>query len=133
MTAFAVLSHVDRVPDPAGRYVHALVYDGLVYVSGIGAFDEEGRIVGPRDPAAQTRQVLENAQRILSEVGSSLTEVLKETVYLTDVEDRMATRPVREELYRGHVPASTLVGVASLTHPEMLVEMDFVAVAGDPA
>ncbi len=127
---FVVLPHVDGVHDPAGRYVHALVHGGLVYVSGIGAFDAESRLVGKGDAAAQTRQILENAERILEQAGSSLTAVVKETVYLVDIEDRFATRPVRDELYRGHVPASTLVGAGSLTHPDMLLEMDFVAVAG---
>lgn len=129
---FESISHVDGVHAPAGRYVHALVHDGIAYVSGIGAFDEHLEVVGKSDPAAQTRQILENAERILASVGSSLTKVLKETVYLIDVEDRFATRPVRDELYQGHVPASTLVGAGSLTHPDMLIEMDFIAALGEP-
>lgn len=126
-----VVPHVDGVHEPAGRYVHALIHGGLVYVSGIGAFDEDLRLVGKGDVAEQTRQVLENAERILASVGSSLTCVVKETVYLVDVEDRYATRAVRDEMYRGHVPASTLVGAGALTHPDMLIEMDFIAAAED--
>jgi enamine deaminase RidA (YjgF/YER057c/UK114 family) len=133
MSDLLVLPHVEGVPDPAGRYVHALVHGGLVYLSGIGAFDLAGDIVGIGDPAAQTRQILQTAQRILEQAGSSLTRVVKETVYLVDIEDRYATRPVRDELYQGHIPASTLVGAGSLTHPDMLLEMDFVAIAGGAA
>jgi len=63
--------------------------------------------------------------------GSSPAQVLKETVYLTNIEARFATRLERERFYGAHTPASTLVGVASLTHPDMIVEMDFIATVSD--
>ena len=124
---------VPGVHDPIGRYVHAMVHNGLIYVSGCGPFDADGHLVGANDAAAQCRQTLENARRILERAGSSPAHVLKETVYLTDVECRFATRVERERFYGAQTPASTLIGVASLTHPEMLVEIDFVAAIIDHA
>jgi 2-iminobutanoate/2-iminopropanoate deaminase len=125
------LPTVPGVHDPIGRYVHAMVHNSLIYVSGCGPFDAGGLLVGAGDVAAQCRQTLENARRILERAGSSPAHVLKETVYLTDVESRFATRVERERFYGAHRPASTLIGVASLTHPDMIVEMDFVAAVID--
>jgi 2-iminobutanoate/2-iminopropanoate deaminase len=121
------LPTVPGVHDPLGRYVHAMVHNGLVYVSGCGPFDAGGRLIGTGDVTAQCRQTLENARRILERAGSSPEHVLKETVYLTDIECRFVTRVERERFYGAHTPASTLIGVASLTHTDMMVEMDFVA------
>jgi 2-iminobutanoate/2-iminopropanoate deaminase len=121
------LPTVPGVHDPIGRYVHAMVHNGLIFVSGCGPFDASGLLVGAGDVAAQCRQTLDNARRILERAGSSPEHVLKETVYLTDIECRFAARIERERFYGAHTPASTLIGVASLTHPEMIVEMDFVA------
>lgn len=121
------IADIGGVHQPLGRYVHAMIHGDIVYVSGCGPFDEQGRLVGAGDPAVQCRQVLVNARRILEQAGSSPAAVLKETVYLTDVEDRFATRAERENFYGDHVPASTLIGVQELTDPEMLVEMDLVA------
>lgn len=125
------LPTVPGVHDPIGRYVHAMVHNGLIYVSGCGPFDAGGHLVGARNVAAQCQQILENARLILERAGSSPAYVLKETVYLTDIESRFATRVEREKFYGAHTPASTLVGVASLTHPDMIVEMDFVAAVID--
>ena len=129
------LSTVPGVHDPIGRYVHALVHNGLIYVSGCGPFDAGGGLVGAGDVAAQCQQTLENARRILERAGSSPAHVLKETVYLTDIENRFVTRVERERFYGAHTPASTFIGVASLTHPDMVVEMDFIAamIHGTPA
>jgi 2-iminobutanoate/2-iminopropanoate deaminase len=121
------LPTVPGVHDPLGRYVHAMVHNGLVYVSGCGPFDAGGRLIGTGDVTTQCRQTLENARRILERAGSSPEHVLKETVYLTDIECRFATRVERERFYGAHTPASTLIGVAALTHTDMMVEMDFVA------
>ena len=122
---------VPHVYEPLGRYVHALIHNGLVYISGCGPFDAAGGFIGHSDIAAQCRQVLDNAARILKAAGSAPDMVLKETVYLTDIESRVATRVERDRFYGSHLPASTLIGVASLTHPDMMIEMDFVAAISD--
>lgn len=127
MAELLAFPHVDGVHEPVGRYVHALVHDGIVYVSGAAPLDASGQIVGPGDVERQARQLLENAGRVLAAAGSSFRSVLRETVYLRNVADARLTRSVREEVYAGHVPASTLIGAGALAHPEMLLEMDFIA------
>lgn len=118
------------VPDvhrPLGRYAHAVRSGRLVFVSGCGPYDESGHLVGGNDVAEQCRQVLANARAILRAAGTTPARVIRETVYLVDVEDRFATRPVRDEFYGTVLPASTLVGVGSLTDPAMRVEIDLIA------
>jgi 2-iminobutanoate/2-iminopropanoate deaminase len=127
------VTEVAGVHEPLGRYAHASVWNGLAFISGCGPFDESATLVGEGDAAAQTRQVLANARLILERLGVSASHVLKETVYLTDIQDRFATRVERESFYRSHLPASTLIGVSELTHPKMLVEMDFVVALPSPA
>lgn len=131
MSSIVKLAAVAGVHDPLGRYVHAIIHNRTIYVSGCGPFDPTGRLIGAGDAATQCRQTLENARRILQMAGSSPAQVLKETVYLTNIEARFATRLERERFYGAHTPASTLVGVASLTHPDMIVEMDFIATVSD--
>ena len=84
-------------------------------------------------PPRSARQILRNARTILGHSGSAPSLVLKETVYLTNIDGRYATRVERAEFYGEHLPASTLSQVAAMTHLRMLVEMDFVAVVGNIA
>jgi 2-iminobutanoate/2-iminopropanoate deaminase len=133
LTDFVKIAAVPGVHKPIGRYVHAMIHNGIIYVSGCGPFDATEQLVGAGDVATQCRQTLANAKRILEQAGSSPAHVLRETVYLTDVESRFATRIEREAFYGAHTPASTLIGVASLTHPDMVIEMDFIAAVIDDA
>ena len=87
-------------------------------------------MVGEGDVVAQTRQVLENLRDALRTVGADMGDVLKVTVFLTDVNDRAAINPVRQEFFGEARPASTLIEVSALVDPRMLVEIE--AVAGIP-
>jgi reactive intermediate/imine deaminase len=102
----------------------------LLFISGCGPFDEENRIVGGDDVAQQCRQVLKNIDKILVAANATFADVLKVTVYLTDVGDRTVINPVRKEFFGQTRPASTLIGVAALAFPEMKVEIDAVAALG---
>jgi enamine deaminase RidA (YjgF/YER057c/UK114 family) len=106
---------------------------GTSFISGCGPFDEENRIVGGEDAAQQCRQVLENVAKILTAANSSFADVIKVTVYLTDVGDRAVINPVRKEFFGQARPASTLIGVAALALPGMRVEIDAVAAVGSRA
>ncbi|MGH7263554.1 MAG: RidA family protein [Candidatus Rokuibacteriota bacterium] len=99
----------------------------LIFVSGCGPFDGDGTLVGAGDIAAQTRQVLENVGAILAAAGMSFANVIKETVYLTDIEDRYATRPIRDQFYGRTLPVSTLIEISRCVVPEMKIEIDVVA------
>lgn len=123
-----------RVPgqsEPISHYTDAVRFGDLLHVSGCPPFDAEGKVVGVGDVVLQTRQVLTNMRDILRAAGADMCDVLKVTVYLTDVDDRSAINPVRQEFFGAARPASTLVQVAALAHPDMLVEIE--AVAGIPS
>jgi 2-iminobutanoate/2-iminopropanoate deaminase len=114
---------------PISHYCDAVRWDDTLYISGIPPLDSKGRVVS-EDPAAQTRQVFENMKLILDAAGATFADVLKVTVYLTDVDDRTKINPVRQEYFGAARPASTLVGVKELAIPGMKVEIE--AVVGLP-
>jgi reactive intermediate/imine deaminase len=113
--------------EPISHYTDGVVFGNLVFVSGCTATNERMEIVGGADAAAQARQVLENLSTILSAAGASLADVLKMTVYLTDIDDRPKINPVRQELFGDVRPASTLVEVSRLAIPGAKVEIDVIA------
>ena len=115
---------------PTG-YTHVVVApDGrTVYVAGQVAFDSTGQIVGSGDFRAQAEQVYQNLRRALTSVGWSLDEVVKTTTFVTDQKNVASLREIRVKyLDRAHPPANTLLVVSSLARPELLLEIEAVAV-----
>jgi 2-iminobutanoate/2-iminopropanoate deaminase len=121
---------VEGLSPPISHYTDAVRFGDLLFVSGVAPFDEAGRLVGGDDVAAQTRQIFRNMEKILAAAGIGFGDVLKVTVYLTDVNDRAAINPVRQDYFGAARPASTLIGVNALAVPGMKVEIE--AVAGIP-
>lgn len=115
---------------PAPGYTHVVVGTGrLVSISGQVAFDEAGRLVGPGDPEAQARQVFENLSRCLAAVGATFDDVVKLAYFVTDIASMNAIRRVRDELIDvSTLPSSTAVVVAGLILPELLMEIEALAV-----
>ena len=105
---------------PAGR---------LVFVSGQVSRDATGQLVGNGDIKAQTRKTLENVQAVLAESGATMEDVVKVTVFATDLGEQFAAiHEVRSEFFKSDYPASTLVEIKSLVDKEMLIEIEAVAV-----
>ena len=101
----------------------------MVFASGQVARDVDGNLVGPGDIHAQTRQVLRNLQAVLAEGGAALDDVVKVTVFVTNLPEHFAAiHEVRAEFFKSDYPASTLVEVSGLVHPEMLIEIEAIAV-----
>ena len=121
---------VEGASEPISHYTDAVRFGDLLFVSGIAPFDSDGDVVGKGDVVAQTRVVLQNILDILRTVGADMGDVLKVTVFLTDINDRSAINPIRQEFFGDARPASTLIEVSALADPEMLVEIE--AVAGIP-
>jgi 2-iminobutanoate/2-iminopropanoate deaminase len=116
---------VDGLSEPLSHYTDAVRFGDILFVSGIAPLDERGALVG-EDAAAQTRQICLNLQRILEAAGASFADILKVTVFLTDVSDRTKINPVRQEFFGNARPASTLIGVRELAVPGMRVEIEAV-------
>ncbi|PWI41659.1 RidA family protein [Streptomyces sp. ICBB 8177] len=126
------MRHVTR-PDgmpPVNGYSHVVAAAGtLVAVSGQVPMDADGHVVGEDDAAAQVRQVFANLRTALAAAEASLADVIKLTVFLTDLADLPAFRAVRDEfLDPERLPACSLVRVAALVHPAFRVEIDALAV-----
>lgn len=115
---------------PISHYAHAVRFGDLLFVSGLTAHDADDKLVGGDDPAAQARKILENLKAVLTAAGADFSDVLKVTVFLTDIADRTLINPVRQEFFGTARPASTLVEVSALALPGMKVEIE--AVIGLP-
>lgn len=100
----------------------------LLFISGQVALDPQGNLVGKGDIKTQTRQVLENIKAILASVDGTLDNIVKVTVFLTDIRSFEAVTQVRLEYFKGTPPASTLVGITSLVSPDFLIEIEAIAV-----
>jgi len=118
---------VDGLAEPISHFTDAVRAGDLLFVSGVVAVDADGNLVGGEDVVAQTRQVFENLRRILEAGGCGFEDVVKVTVFLTDVEDRPRINPVRQEHFGDTRPASTLVEVSRLAVPGAKIEIEAVA------
>jgi enamine deaminase RidA (YjgF/YER057c/UK114 family) len=103
----------------------------ILFCAGQTSVDADGRPVHAEDMAAQVRQSLENLETVLREAGLDLSHVVRLNVYTTDVDRILATYHIMIERFAevGCRPASTLLGVARLAFPELLVEIEATAVA----
>jgi enamine deaminase RidA (YjgF/YER057c/UK114 family) len=102
---------------------------GLVFVAGILPVDRDGGLVGANDVVAQAAHVLGQLEEILAAAACTIGDVVKVTVFLTDVADRPLVNPVRQEVFGETRPASTLVEVSGLAVPGARIEVDAIAVA----
>jgi reactive intermediate/imine deaminase len=121
---------VPGLPEPVSHYTDAVRFGSLLFISGLVALDEQSNVVGRDDVVEQARQVFRNMRRVLESVGGSAADVLKVTVYLTDIEDRNRINPVRQEFFGEARPASTLVEVSRLVIPELLIEVEAIVGLG---
>jgi 2-iminobutanoate/2-iminopropanoate deaminase len=118
---------VGELAEPISHYTDAVRAGNLLFVSGFVPVDGDGRLVGGDDVVAQARQVLENVGAVLSAAGATFADVVKVTVYLTDIADRTRINPVRQEFFGDARPASTLVEVSALAVPGAKLEIEAVA------
>ncbi|HVX35768.1 MAG TPA: RidA family protein [Hyphomicrobium sp.] len=115
---------VSGLPEPVSHYTDAVRFGDLLFISGLVALDERSNVVGRDDVVEQARQVFRNMRRVLDSVGSSVADVLKVTVYLTNIGDRGRINPIRQEFFGDIRPASTLVEVSQLVISELMIEVE---------
>jgi reactive intermediate/imine deaminase len=114
---------------PVANYKMATRMEGgrLLYIAGQVAWDPSGNLVGKGDVRAQARQVFENLRGVLQAAGGDLSSLMKITTYITRIENFPAVAEVRGSMFQGELPASTLIVVKSLFHPDFLIEVEGVA------
>ena len=100
----------------------------MVWVAGQVALDEAGTVHGVGDAGLQTELALQNVARVLEAGDATLNDVVKLTVYLTDMTDLPAVQAVRARYFPEDPPVSSTIGISSLVNPELVVEIDAVAI-----
>lgn len=119
---------------PVGPYAHVVTVPAggrLVYCAGAVALSADGEVVAPGDIVGQTRQVMENLRLALEAAGATFDDVVKVTNYVLDVNQWRQVLPVRAEYLTEPYPASAFVEVSALMFPELLIEIEAVAVVFD--
>jgi 2-iminobutanoate/2-iminopropanoate deaminase len=109
-------------------YSQAVLIDKTLYISGTMAVDENGRLVAPGDMAGQMRAIYSNIQRTLAAHGADFEEVVKETIYTTNMDALLKASDLRFEYYNKEMlPTTSWVQVQRLVDPGFLVEIEVVA------
>ena len=121
----------EGVPKPIkGYYSNCIkVTSGpLLFIAGQIPIDNDGNHVGGDDVVEQAKQVFRNIEAILVGVGGSLADLVKVTVYVTDISAMGRIAPLRAELFPKDGPVSAIVEVSALAAPEIKIEIEGVAV-----
>jgi enamine deaminase RidA (YjgF/YER057c/UK114 family) len=101
-----------------------------VYLSGTVAFDSAGNVVGEGDVYAQAKQIFKNIEEALASAGATMADVVKITTFMTDMSGYGEFGRARTEAFPGGVPASAAYATPALIKPELLVEVEAIAVIG---
>lgn len=119
--------HLAEVAERSFAYAQATSDGYRLYVSGTLSLDDAFAPVGEGDMAAQLGQIYERIGRTLAAHGIGFAQVLKETVFVTDIEAMLGANAVRAQTYGTHTPACTVVEVRKLAFPACLAEIEVVA------
>jgi len=120
-------TQTQKAPSAIGPYSQATVLNGMVYTSGQIALLADGSDeLLSQDVTIQTQQVLKNLQAVLEESGSSLQDVIKTTIFLSDMSDFVTVNEIYEKAFGSHKPARSTVAVKTLPK-NALVEIDAIA------
>ena len=115
--------HTDHAPRAIGTYSQAVNHNGLVFVSGQIPLDPASMEMVPGGIETQITQVFDNLSAVCDAAGGSLNDILKLTVYLTDMENFPQVNTIMEQYFEAPFPARAAVGVAALPKGAE-VEMD---------
>lgn len=110
--------------EPIVGYSRAVKVGPFIAVTGTAAVDDEGKLVGEGDAAAQTRRCLAIIEASLHKLGASITDVVRTRIFVTDITQWEAIGRAHGEVFGKIRPATTMVEVKRLIDPAMLVEIE---------
>ena len=114
--------------EPKIGFSRAVRAGDTIFVSGTVAWGEDGRLVGRGCVYAQAKQAISNIEKALIEAGASLNDVVRTRIYLTDISRLEEAARAHGEAFGEIRPASSMIEVSALAEPQMLVEIEAVAV-----
>jgi 2-iminobutanoate/2-iminopropanoate deaminase len=116
-----------EVPEPpAGTWSNCLVVNGVAYLAGMTARTADQNTT-PGDEYAQAKAIFTKIRHLVAAAGGGMGDIVKVTIFVTDITQREKVWQARREFFTGNFPASTLVQVAALAHPSLKVEIEAVA------
>lgn len=119
----------EALEPPPGLFSNCLVVGDQIHVSGQHAGTSDGA-VGGASVLNQTREALKRVLALVRAAGGDAADVVKLTIYLTDMERKGEVGAARREFFREPFPCSTLVGISALAARDLMVEIEAVAVRG---
>lgn len=115
------------VPKTGSTWSQAVQDGEWLFISGQVAMDGDGRVIGPGDCTAQADEIFRRIGALLEAAGGGYQHIRKVTVFVTDIKYRAEFAAARGRYLCEPYPASTLVAVSALIHPDLVVEVDAVA------
>ena len=130
MARFRRVTAAAAAEPPPGLFSNCLVAGDTVFVSGQHAGGPGGAPAGDASMAGQTRTTLARIKALVEAAGGTMADIVKLGVFTTDIGQRAAISEARREFFVGDFPCSTLVEVKGLVHPDLLIEIEAIAVLG---
>ena len=120
--------HLRALERPFG-YSQAVRIGDTIHVSGSVSMDQNGRTIGKGDMAAQLKNAYGDITKTLAHFGATMADVVRETIYTTDMDKLLSNTAVRAEVYKGlEYPSGSWVQVSRLVDPDYLVEIEVTAI-----
>ncbi len=114
----------DKLPAPVGPYVHATIHNGVLYTSGMTAY---GTTASNGTINEQTQEIFRELDILLQAENSSLKNIIKVTIFVTDLSLIIELRSILFEIYGKNIPASSIVEVANLFTDSVKIEIEVIA------
>lgn len=119
---------VDGEAPPFSHYCHVVRAGDHVWLSGMVGMTADGEV--PDDTVEQFRIAMQTIDNCLRQAGGRPDQIVKVQVFLTDISERGAINPIRQEYFGDHRPASTLLEISGFVDPRLKVEIEAVAYLG---